>query len=140
MSEQYAPVEEQQFGGQIGFRKALTEDFDRCFSLIMEYGFQTGWKKITGKPQHGNFNPNWKDCLDFLQKCIAKGLDQTHVCPDIPITKGLPVDREDFDQSGYWFHMYEISTLHRDVLKKNRRGKRDGTILSEYKAMFLVSA
>ena len=101
----------------------------------MERGFQTGWKKITGKPQHGNFNPNWKDCLDFLQKAIANNVPEKHICPDIPVSKGLGVNRDDWAVEDYWYHMYQICLLYKDCVKVDKRAKRDGLVLTEYNNM-----
>lgn len=129
----YAATEEALFEGQVSFRSAVKKDFEKCFAAIQELGFQTGWKRITGKPQHGNYNPNWVDCLLFLQKSIALKKCDTCICPDLPIANGLPVDRSDFDDPvDFWFHMYEVALLHKEVLTENRSGKRDGTILRLY--------
>jgi hypothetical protein len=108
--------------------------------LITEHGFQTGWKKITGKPQHGNFNPNWKDCLDFVEAAIRHNKHMTEECPVLPILTGLPVCRADFgytpfSREGWWAHMWAVCKLNQECVRLRRNAKRCGLIAMLYPLM-----
>ena len=79
----------QKFNGQKTFRLLLESDFETVLLTIQDLGFQGGWKKLTRIPREGNYNPNWKDCLLFVTKCIELDLVGVFSCPDLPIMRGL---------------------------------------------------
>ena len=114
--------------GQLKFKELLATQFQRCWDEIAKHGFQTGWKNVTGKPQHGNHNPNWKDCLDFVEACFRNGKHQTDDCPDLPILKDLPVNRGAYLRGEYWRHMWDVCKLHQEAIRYCRRAKRAGLI------------
>jgi hypothetical protein len=118
--------------GQLNFKEHLTRDFASCWQMITEHGFQTGWKKITGKPQHGNYNPNWKDCLNFVEAGFLNGKHLTEDCPQLPILKDLPVQRDRYKREEFWRHMWDVCKLHEEAIRRFRRAKRSGMIAHLY--------
>lgn len=131
--EFYEPPEEQRFDGQQSFKSALETSFPRCWQLIQEHGFQTAWKKITGKPQDGNQNPNWKDQLDFLSHAIARGIDTTDVeCPAMPMLRREKDRKSFFTKREWWWLNWQAADLYRRGVKDDRKYKRNGGFTRDY--------
>jgi len=134
----YDPDVAQRTSGQISFRQALKNNFGGCWATINKYGFQTGWKKITNRPQNGNYNPNWKDCLDFVSAAIENDLHVRVPCPDLPIMHKLPNIRSRFTHSGYWYHMFDVCTMYKEAVKVDTSAKRNGTIAAMYQDQYMA--
>lgn len=132
----YQPPVEQQFDGQQTFKAALETNFALCWRLIRELGFQSAWKQITGKPQHGNFNPNWKDQLDFLSHAIARGLHTTNnECPAMPMLRREDDRRRFFTTKEWWYLNWQAADLYRRGVKIDRKFKQNGTFSLAYKQL-----
>lgn len=122
----YEPSLKQKFNGQKTFRLLLKTDFETVLLTIEDLGFQSGWKKLTKIPKHGNYNPNWKDCLRFVGKCIELDLIDLFPCPELPVMKGLNDLRSSYSNRSYWFLMLEVCKVYQYLARRNTRCKRDG--------------
>jgi hypothetical protein len=91
-----------------------------------------GWKKLTRLPKHGNYNPNWSDCLKYIERVIQLGLHENYECPYLPVEKGLVDRRGQCSTSNYWLLMRELCLVYKSLLQVNRRCKRDGTLARLY--------
>lgn len=106
-----------EFKGQKKFADLIENDFTQVYVVIQSSEtFHDGWKKLTGMPQEGNHNPNYKDCLAYIEAVMDRGLHMRAVCPRLPVEERVPDRRKDYDESTYWHLMYEFCSIYKDFV------------------------
>jgi hypothetical protein len=101
------------FKGQAKFRKLAETDFAEMYAVIQSSDtFQDGWKELTGMPQKGNHNPNYKDCLVYIQEVLLRDLHKTQVCPSLPVETRVDDRRWRMDDEMYWHLMFELCSVY----------------------------
>lgn len=85
------------------FVAAVENDVQSVYEAVKD-NFQTGWKKITGAPQRGNYNPNYFDVQIFCELILTH--DLTHLpVPVFPFAKRLDTI---FDGEMGWWRAYNV--------------------------------
>jgi hypothetical protein len=103
-----------EFKGQKKFTDLIENDFTTVYVTIQSAAsFQDGWKALTGMPQKGNHNPNYQDCLAYIEAVMARDLHTRATCPPLPVEKRVPDRRKDYDIGVYWFLMREFCSVHK---------------------------
>lgn len=108
------------FEGQQSFKNLVETNFPEVFSVVQTSDtFHSAWKELTGLPSKGNNNPNWRDCLLYIDKVIQCGLFERFPCPILPVVARVEKDlRDSVGQSEYWLLMKEVCEVYRYFVKK----------------------
>lgn len=119
---------DQKFNGQRAFKTAIENRFVDVWTEVMADGFQTGWKTITGCPQHGNHNPNWKDCMRFVQAVLLReSLVEKYEPVDMPFEKNFdPKIRGCLENKAQWHLLLEVCKVYQELAKRDGQCKRKG--------------
>lgn len=119
-----------EFRGQAKFRKALEREFCYCDTVIEADGFHDGWKRITGIPKEGNFNPNYLDVLRYIE-AVQKHSHFNRPCPYFPVEIGLDPgwrDGQSYEQD--WMTMLNFCKVYREFVRRGITSpKRSGVIV-----------
>ena len=103
--------------GQKKFKAIVENDFVRAYvNTQSAASFQDSWKALTGMPQKGNHNPNYKDCLVYIEGVLERGLDARALCPLLPVERRVTDRRKDYDDETYWHLMYELCAIYKDFV------------------------
>lgn len=105
--------------GQKLFSNMLEKDFAAVFSTIQTNdSFHEGWKELTRLPKKGNHNPNWRDCLMYIEKVVEYNLTH-HACPILPIEARMDDMRWKYSARDYWFLMLQVCLIYKHFTKMN---------------------
>jgi hypothetical protein len=105
------------YKGQQKFEELVGSDFGEVFAVIQTSDtFQDGWKELTGMPQEGNHNPNYKDCVAYLDAVFYRGLHVRHECPLLPVETRVKSRRGSVSQSDYWHLMWELCEVYSQLV------------------------
>jgi hypothetical protein len=116
------------FKGQQKFQRLLDTDFGGVFAVIQSSDtFQDGWKELTGLPQKGNHNPNYKDCLAYIEEVTARDLHTRHTCPLLPVETRLNDPRARRLDQTYWGLMGELCRIYAHFVQAKAMAKHDDT-------------
>jgi hypothetical protein len=105
------------YTGQKVFKQLVADNFQEVFSVIQTSAtFHDGWKELTKFPRKGNFNPNWRDCLLYVEEVLDRELGY-HPCPSLPIETRMEDRRWAYTSRDYWCLMREVCLLYRYFTK-----------------------
>jgi hypothetical protein len=130
-------ISPEKFQGQKIFCRALETQFPTCFDIILVEGFQTGWKRITQTPQHGNYNPNYADILAFIETVITNGYTMFR-CPIFPVEQDLKEWRSGLSKDEQWRTMRAFCAVYRYFVNSGvKLPKRSGVISKLFNAGYI---